>query len=256
MKNDSPNKFLGNVAGLIGSRGSGGALDRFFGTSFGRAAQQVAAAAPVDPVAPMASTGGDMQDPFAGKTFSIVESPANMKGNAKPVFNESTSDAAAMMYGSPAERQMSMPKAGTSAMSMKDIPEGTKGAGLRALDDSVVEQMGYDSATKMMSPLDSHHKYKAPENAYITKTLTKKPKKTTGLRRAASVLAGGLSEIAAEFVERVRDYNNPPQQNFTKEKTNMPKKRVPRVNPGYVTDINTGERIGVEEIPFKDFKQR
>jgi hypothetical protein len=25
-----------------------------------------------------------------------------------------------MMYGSPAERQMSMPKAGTSAMSMKD----------------------------------------------------------------------------------------------------------------------------------------
>ena len=39
----------------------------------------------------------DMQDPFAGKTFSIVESPANMKGNAKPVFNESTSDAAAMM---------------------------------------------------------------------------------------------------------------------------------------------------------------
>jgi len=42
-----------------------------------------------------------------------------MKGNAKPVFNESTSDAAAMMYGSPAERQMSMPKAGTSAMSME-----------------------------------------------------------------------------------------------------------------------------------------
>ena len=57
-----------------------------------------------------------MQDPFAGKTFSIVESPANMKGNAKPVFNESTSNAAAMMYGSPTERQMSMPKVGTSAM--------------------------------------------------------------------------------------------------------------------------------------------
>ena len=71
------------------------------------------------PVAPMAPTGGDMQDPFAGKTFSIVESPTNMKGDAKPVFNESTSDAAAMMYGSLAERQMSMPKAGTSAMSME-----------------------------------------------------------------------------------------------------------------------------------------
>ena len=53
-----------------------------------------------------------MPNPFAGKTFSIVESPANMKSNAKPVFNESTSDAAAMMYGSPLDRQMSMPKAG------------------------------------------------------------------------------------------------------------------------------------------------
>jgi len=248
---------LGIDAGGNPTRQRSGNILRDAGVLIG-AGTRAAGAAPVDPVAPMAPTGGDMQDPFAGKTFSIVESPANMKGNAKPVFNESTSDAAAMMYGSPAERQMSMPKAGTSAMSMKDIPEGDKGAGLRALDDSVVEQMGYDSATKMMSPLDSHHKYKAPEggNAYITKTLTKKPKKTTGLRRAASVLAGGLSETAAEFVERVRDYNNPPQQNFTKEKTNMPKKRVPRVNPGYVTDINTGERIGVEEIPFKDFKQR
>jgi len=248
---------LGIDAGGNPTRQRSGNILKDAGVLIG-AGTRAAGAAPVDPVAPMTPTGGDMQDPFAGKTFSIVESPANMKGNAKPVFNESTSDAAAMMYGSPLERQVSMPKAGTSAMSMKDIPEGTKGAGLRALDDSVVEQMGYDSATKMMSPLDSHHKYKAPEggNAYITKTLTKKPKKTTGLRRAASVLVGGLSETAAEFVERVRDYNNPPQQNFTKEKTNMPKKRVPRVNPGYVTDINTGERIGVEEIPFKDFKQR
>ena len=84
------------------------------------------------PVAPMAPTGGDMQDPFAGKTFSIVESPTNMKGNAKPVFNESTSDAAAMMYGSPVERQMSMPKAGTSAMSMKSPLEGNKFSGALA----------------------------------------------------------------------------------------------------------------------------
>ena len=93
--------ILSNVGALIGA-GTG-----------------VADAAPVDPVAPMAPTGGDMQDPFAGKTFSIVESPANMKGSAKPVFNESTSDAAAMMYGSPMERQMSMPPVGTSAMPME-----------------------------------------------------------------------------------------------------------------------------------------
>ena len=93
--------ILSNVGSLIGA-GTG-----------------VAGAAPVDPVAPIAPTGGDMQDPFAGKTFSIVESPANMKGNAKPVFNESTSNAAAMMYGSPTERQMSMPPVGTSAISME-----------------------------------------------------------------------------------------------------------------------------------------
>jgi hypothetical protein len=135
---------------------------------------------------------------------------------------------------------------------MKDIPEGNKGKGLRALDDSVVEQMGYDSATKMMSPLDSHH----PGDKKMLKTLTKKRKETTGLRKFANILTGGLGELAAEAVHNLKNYNNVSKQTFTKEKTNMPKKRVPRVNPGYVTDINTGERIGVEEIPFKDFKQR
>jgi hypothetical protein len=205
-----------------------------------------------------------MIDPLTGMEMTPQPPmPANQMGTAKPMFNQTTQNVAQQVYGGLDQRQMSMPQ---PPMFMKDIPEGDKGAGLRALDDSVVEQMGYDSATKMVSPLGMHHKYKAPEvdpyfrnpggNANITKTLTKKPKETTSLRKAASVLAGGLGEVAAEFVERVRDYNNPPQQNFTKEKTNMPKKRVPRVDPGYVTNINTGERIKVEEIPFKDFKQR
>ena len=143
MKNDSPNKFMGGLAaGMAGLGGSQGFMNKFLQSSLARAAQKVAGpsqaqqtsmlgnigssigggaapTAPVDPVVPIAPTGGDMQDPFAGKTFSIVESPANMKGNAKPVFNESTSDAAAMMYGSPMERQMSMPPVGTSAMPME-----------------------------------------------------------------------------------------------------------------------------------------
>lgn len=168
MKKDSPNKFLGGIASIGAAFGreaaAGGNFDRAkyerlaqMGGVFGKLGQQVLDQNPVAPTAPLAPTGSDMQDPFAGKTFSIVESPANMKGNAKPVFNKSTSDAAAKMYGTPLERQMSMPKAGTSAMSMKDIPEGDKGAGLRALDDSVVEQMGYDSATKMVSPLNDNH---------------------------------------------------------------------------------------------------
>ena len=129
MKNDSPNKFLGTMASRLQAAlgiDAGGNTTRQRSGNILRdagalvsAGTGVAGAAPVDPVAPMAPTGGDMQDPFAGKTFSIVESPANMKGNAKPVFNESTSDAAAMMYGSPLDRQISMPKAGISAISME-----------------------------------------------------------------------------------------------------------------------------------------
>jgi len=102
----------------------------------------------------------DQANPFDGKTFQIT--PANMMGNAAPLFKPGASNAAAKMYGTPLERQMSMPNSGPVTQ-MKDIPEGDKGAGLRALDDSVVEQMGYDSATKMVSPVEFHegvsHKY-------------------------------------------------------------------------------------------------
>ena len=86
----------------------------------------------------MTPTGSDMQDPFAGKTFSIVESPANMKGSAKPVFNESTSDAAAMMYGSPMERQMSMPPVGTSAMPMEGPLESNAFIGAKIAAEKAV----------------------------------------------------------------------------------------------------------------------
>ena len=125
----APTKMLGTMASrlqaALGIDASGKPTRQRSGNILSNAGALIGAgtgvggAAPVDPVAPMAPTGGDMQDPFAGKTFSIVESPANMKGSAKPVFNESTSDAAAMMYGSPMERQMSMPPVGTSAMPME-----------------------------------------------------------------------------------------------------------------------------------------
>ena len=123
----APTKMLGTMASrlqaALGIDASGKPTRQRSGNILSNAGALIGAGtaptAPVDPVAPMAPTGGDMQDPFAGKTFSIVESPANMKGSAKPVFNESTSDAAAMMYGSPTERQMSMPSVGTSAMPME-----------------------------------------------------------------------------------------------------------------------------------------
>ena len=123
----APTKMLGTMASrlqaALGIDASGKPTRQRSGNILSNAGALIGAGtaptAPVDPVAPMAPTGGDMQDPFAGKTFSIVESPANMKGGAKPVFNESTSNAAAMMYGSPLDRQMSMPPVGTSAMPME-----------------------------------------------------------------------------------------------------------------------------------------
>jgi len=172
-KKDSPNNFLGGItAGIAGGRGSGEGMDAFFRSSLGRAAQQVmqpqltqaqqVADASVAAGGTMGTpdqnpmTGGamDQANPLEGKTFTLT--PANMMGNAKPLFSEQTQGMAQAAFGSGLERQMSMPNSG-SVTQMKDIPEGNKGAGLRALNDSVVEQMGYDSATKMVSPLDSHH---------------------------------------------------------------------------------------------------
>ena len=56
---------------------------------------------------------GDMNsssvaNPFEGKTFQIT--PSNEMGGAAPMFKPGVSNAAAKMYGTPLERQMSMPK--------------------------------------------------------------------------------------------------------------------------------------------------
>jgi hypothetical protein len=98
--------------------------------------------------------------------------PANQMGTAKPLFNPQVQASAEAIYGTPEQRQMSMPGA---PIFLKEVPKGDKGAGLRALDDSVVEQMGYDSATKMVSPLNQE----GPGNKKMLRTLTDKPKVTT-----------------------------------------------------------------------------
>ena len=113
-----------------------------------------------------------MIDPLTGMEMTPQPPmPSNQMGTAQPVFNQNASNAASMMYGTPLERQMSMPQ---PPMFMKDIPKGDKGAGLRALDDSVVEQMGYDSATKIVSPLNQE----GPGDKMLKK-LTDKSKVTT-----------------------------------------------------------------------------
>ena len=133
---------------------------------------------------------------------------------------------------------------------MEDMPADNK--------VSAVEMSPYDSATKMVSPLGMHHRYKAPElnpdfrnpggNTNMTKTLTEKPKKTTGLRKFANILTGGLSEVATEVAEHVKDYNYTPPKTFTKVKTDIPKKRVNGGNLGYVINVNTGKRHPTERL--------
>jgi hypothetical protein len=97
-----------------------------------------------------------MIDPLTGMEMTMQPPvPANQMGVAKPVFSPQAQGMAQTIYGTPEQRQMSMGQ--QAPVFMKDIPEGNKGAGLRSLDDSVVEQMGYDSATKMVSPLNDNH---------------------------------------------------------------------------------------------------
>lgn len=125
-KNDSALNFLGGLAAnMAGSRASGAGS---FGASglIARLARDVAnpqedqtnmigggigdaVTGVADPVAPITPDGSDM---FKGKTFQIT--PASMKGEAKPLFPQATSDSATMMYDSPVERQMSMPNSGVN----------------------------------------------------------------------------------------------------------------------------------------------
>lgn len=235
-------------------------------------ANQAATAAPVAPIAPVAPTAGvsagaaisggamDPTNPFAGKTFKIEPaSPMGMVdpslasvgidasqtfqppmasneiGGAKDLFGDKTRGMAQTIYGTPEQRQISV----NSPYTMKSIPEGDKGAGLRALPDNVVENMGYDAATKMVSPLNDNH-----------------PGDKKMLRRAASVLTGGISEVAAGVAQRVKNYNNTPKQNFAFEKAkhNMPKKRANGGHPGYVVDLK-GNRIPTETIKQETFTQ-
>ncbi len=103
-----------------------------------------------------------MINPLTGMEMTMQPPvPANQMGVAKPVFSPQTQGMAQTVYGTPEQRQISMGQ--QAPVFMMDIPEGNEGAGLRALDDSVVEQMGYDAATKMVSPVEFHegvsHKY-------------------------------------------------------------------------------------------------
>jgi len=133
MKNDSPNKlsFLGATGQAMAAKqaqaaqaqqAASGGLASAIGSSLGGSLLS----GNTNLASDLGAATMDQANPFDGKTFQIT--PANMMGNAKPVFNESTSDAAAMMYGSSLERQMSMPDSG-SVTQMKSPLEGNEFTG-------------------------------------------------------------------------------------------------------------------------------
>jgi len=125
-------------------------------------------------------------------------------------------------------QQMSMGQ--QAPVFMKDIPKGNKGAGLRALDDSVVEQMGYDSATKMVSPLDLH------KPGHVE---PKGPRNSVG-----AVMIG--KEIPKKMSKKITKKPRVPVVENTKHAYGITKDGK-KVNLGKITST---------EIPEKDFKQR
>ena len=182
----------------------------------------------VDPM--MASVGIEPQMTFQPPM------PSNQMGTAKPVFSPQTQGMAQTVYGTPEQRQISV----NTPYMMKSIPEGDKGAGLRALPDNVVENMGYDAATKMVSPLNDNH-----------------PGDKKMLRRAASVLTEGLSETGAGVGIKAKAKPKKMSKKLT-EKPKVPVVETTKQAFGVTLDgkkVNLG-KITSTEIPEKDFKQR
>jgi len=184
-------------------------------------------------------------DPLTGMEMTMQPPmPANQMGTAKPMFNQTTQDVANQVYGSLDQRQMSM--GAQAPVFMKDIPEGSDGAGLRALDDSVVEQMGYDSATKMVSPLGLHKPGHVEPRG---------PRNSVG-----AVMIG--KEIPKKMSKKLTEKKPEP---YTKEQLKARNKTIKNAENettmqafGITKDgkkVNLGT-ITSTEIPFKDFKQR
>jgi len=119
----SPATFMGGIAGVFGralqnqrAQQAAGALGN---STLAAAGQAVVPQATItDGVDPVLAGAGvvppgttDPGNPFEGKTFQIT--PANMMGNAKPTFSAPVQASAEAIYGSPMQRQMSMPKSGS-----------------------------------------------------------------------------------------------------------------------------------------------
>ena len=156
-------------------------------------------------------------DPITGmpvQTTMVPPQMAPMGGGFTPQVQQNIQG----MTGTPEMRQYAA--GGLNApLFMKDIPEGDKGAGLRKLPNSVVEQMGYDSATRMVSPLNQK------------------------LEIGAKMVG---KEIPKKMSKELTDKPRVPVVENTKQAFGITKDGK-KVNLGKITST---------EIPEKDFKQR
>ena len=152
-----------------------------------------------------------MIDPLTGMEVTPQPPmPSNQMGTAKPIFNQTTQDVANQVYGTTLQRQMSMPGA---PMFLKDVPEGDKGAGLRKLPNNVVEKMGYDSATKMVSPLNDNHPQYFTGGTEVTKqefdSINKAKKAKTYLGGGQGLIPDALTggKPTRQFLNESRFFN-------------------------------------------------
>ena len=158
-------------------------------------------------------TGGinssSVANPFEGQTFSIT--PSNEMGNAAPMFKPGASNAAAKMYGTPLERQMSMPKSGSvTQMSAKQekafgpgskVYEGGNTAiyeGLKAEDNSPASMVEFER------DYVSDGSYANPETALDTGTGQAIADTISSIGASAAGAVGGSEGDGSKGLDRIK----------------------------------------------------
>ena len=113
---------------------------------------------------------------------------------------------------------------GSAAPRKKEIPGGSKGAGLRALPPGVVEDMGYKPALTRLNPLMQLETLK-PMNAPAMGALTRPMEQMPLSRMYNSALPRASKLSKAKFPLMPTKYMNPPKMGTIFSKANKSKKK-------------------------------
>ena len=148
---------------------------------------------------------GDMNsssvaNPFEGKTFQIT--PSNEMGGAAPMFKSGASNAAAKMYGTPLERQMSMPK---SPLGFKDQTGDGK---ITQADVIKARTEGYSESPASMVEFErdyvSDGSYANPETALDTGTGQVIADTISSIGASAAGAVGGSEGDGSKGLDRIK----------------------------------------------------